>query len=169
MLKASLNSSNPSISAHKTNTKVPATKQMKDLNFGSRMPSAKGACDPRSNQFNKTQKINIGSHLECMGVLQNKDQNRILENTSHYELNKNLSSNKFRLLMPKPDPLKYSLLQSTTLQKSIPSHTPSNNPRLLQKASVKPQMIRPPGEESNPYYKTQPREDLSHGRQQKEG
>jgi hypothetical protein len=168
MLKASLNSSNPSISAHKNRWNVPATKQIKDLNFGNRMPSTKGTWDSKSIQFNKTQKINIGSHLECMGVLQSKDQNRILENTSHYELNKNLSSNKFRLLMPKKDPCKYSLLQSTIMPKAIPDKTPSYNARLLQKTSVKPQMIRPPGEESNPYYKTQPRDDCWKG-QQKEG
>jgi len=64
MLNASLNNSNPSISSHRNRCKVPATKQIKDLNFGSKGSSKRSHGESKNNRFNNTQKINIGNHLE---------------------------------------------------------------------------------------------------------
>jgi len=99
-----------------------------------------------------------------MGVLQNIDQNRGVDETHNYDLTKNFSSNKFRMMVganQKENKYKYSLLQSSTYNKEFEGQkankTPSHNSRLHHKNTVKPQMSKPPGEESNPYYKTQQR------------
>jgi hypothetical protein len=176
MLNASLNSSNPSISAHRNRGNIPITKQIRDLNFGGRSMTSKNSTLRPSN-FNNTQKINIGEHLECMHALDEKDQNQVYADSIHHNihgqhksiLKKNSSSNKFRLILGKnkENTCKYSYLGSTGFNKGLeralaeykePTHkTPSYNSRGFKKNTVKPEMIRPPGEESNPYYKTQPR------------
>lgn len=74
MLNASLNSSNPSISAHRNKGKAPGTSQIKNLNFGSR--GKRVNVTSRPGNFNYTQKINIGEHLECMAALDEQDLNR---------------------------------------------------------------------------------------------
>lgn len=66
MLNASLNSSNPSISAHRNRGKVPVTKQIRDINFGMTGFPFKNHSTSRPGNFNNTQKINIGDHLDCI-------------------------------------------------------------------------------------------------------
>jgi hypothetical protein len=100
MLNASLNSSNPSISAHRNRGNIPVTNQIRDLNFGGRGMTSKN-CTSRHANFNNTQKINIGEHLECMAALDDKDQNQMYAESIHNNLKKNSSSNKFRLILGK--------------------------------------------------------------------
>lgn len=45
--------------------------------------------------------------------------------------------------------------------------TPSHNSRVQTKKTVKPEMSKPPGEESNPYYKTQPRNEHAYENENK--
>jgi hypothetical protein len=63
MLNASINSSNPSISAHRNRHKAPASKHSKDIRTGVLSLYNKNT-DHRPHDFNNTQKINIGNHLE---------------------------------------------------------------------------------------------------------
>ena len=64
MLNASMNSSNPSISANRNRYKVPVTKQTKDFNFGTTGIPIKNNSSSRPGKFCNTQKINIGEHLD---------------------------------------------------------------------------------------------------------
>lgn len=162
MLNASLNSSNPSISAHRNRTKVPATKHMKDLNFG----STKIYDSSRPGYFNNTQKINIGSHLECLAALEERDQNLIYAENIPYNMKKTPSSNKFRLMMGKNnESTKYSYLGTQNLNrgldhilaeyKKLSTKTPSHNSRVHKNTNENTR-----AEDTNSYYKTQPRNML---------
>lgn len=77
---------------------MPITKQIRDLNFGNRELGNSGTS--RHAGFNNTQKINIGNHLEGLGVLESRDINRCY-NDQYEGIKKNASSNKFRLMLNK--------------------------------------------------------------------
>lgn len=150
---------------------------MKDFNLGT---SYKNNCTSKHANFNNTQKLILGNHLDCMAVLEEKDQNKQVADNNYnnqnsiYQQNMHTNHSKLNCTMGKnkENSNKYSYLGSHGFNrgldhilaeyKKMSNKTPSHNSKVLKKCSFKPEKIKPPGEESNPYYKTQPR-NQNHG------
>lgn len=98
MLNASINWSNPSISAHRNKSKVGATNQTKDFKFGFSSHTSKNQSNKRLYNFNNTQKINLDSELDFIGTEEIEDWNFQIENPVEEFKNK-MISNKFRLMI----------------------------------------------------------------------
>jgi len=165
MLNASMNNSNPSISAHRNRYKAPVVnKQPIDITAGVLNLYNKNIASSRPIDFNNTQKINIGNHLDCLDLKFEHDMSNV--KYCNYQTNLNqTSSHKFKPIITKnKENNKYSYIsnkiftkmENGTIVESTTAKTPSNTRKPI-KNTVKPQMIHPPGEESNPYYKTQPK------------
>lgn len=98
MLNASINWSNPSISAHRNKSKVTPSNKTKDFNFGFSAYTSKNQSNKRLHNFNNTQKINLDSELDFIGSEEIEDWNMQLENPVEDFKNK-MISNKFRLMI----------------------------------------------------------------------
>lgn len=161
MLNASINSSNPSISAHRNKCNFPGTSNTKDLSCKYSGVTSKNhsTSRPRVRNFNNTQKINIGAYLE-VSELEDKPEGKVDFDEFQSDTKHTVTSNKFRLITGNKENF-----AKRTISKGIDAicgeenvttnKTPLYNSRPLCINNFKPNKIQPPGEESNAYYKTQ--------------
>ena len=98
MLNASINWSNPSISAHRNKSKVLVANQTRDMQFGFSGYTSKNQSNKRLYNFNNTQKINLDSELEFIGTEEKEDGKIQIEKHAEDFKNKMISS-KFRLMI----------------------------------------------------------------------
>ena len=98
MLNASINCSNPSISAHRNKSKISASNQTRDVQFGFSGYTSKNQSKKRLYNFNNTQKINLDSELDFAGTDEKEDEKLQLDRNAEDFKNK-MISNKFRLMI----------------------------------------------------------------------
>lgn len=148
MLNASMNSSNPSISAHKNRKKGPMANQMRIVNSGVSSIVNRNHSSSKLTNFNNTQKICIDNHLDCS----DPEPEREVETKPRWEnyrsnVQKNgANSNKFRLMVGnsiKDSSTKYSDTGKKVESSNVSEYncrknsTPSRNSKPFYKSNVK--------------------------------